>query len=165
MSEGGRGDPRFAPGPWLPEGTRVGAYPIPVGSGLRAVECAHCGRPLGITSWEYWNGFLVVCPHCGGYHGKPWGFERTLLAGFLINVLSFFFVMRPRRAFSAILALGAVDAILLSQSAEDDMNTAKMATALAVFALAPVAVNAVALVRHQSLLDQAPPGDPGSRGA
>lgn len=157
--------PPVTPGPWLPEGAGVGAYPIPVGSGLRAVECAHCGQPMGITSWEYWNGFLVVCPHCGGYHGKPWGFERTLLAGFLINVLSFFFVLRPRRAVGAILALGAVDAILLSRSAADDMNAGLMFTAIGVFALAPVAVNAVALVRHQSLLDLAPPSDPGSRGA
>jgi hypothetical protein len=119
---------------------------------------------LGITNWDYWNGFLVACPHCGGCHGKPWGFERTLLAGFLLNVFSFVFVFRPRHAFSAMVGLAVVDWFLLSLSARNDMNTALMFTAVSVLSLTPVLVNAIVLVRHQTLLDKAPPNDPGSRG-
>src|SRR5258705_11899087 len=87
-------DGRYLPQASLRTGVVVGQYPIPLGAKLRAVECVHCHRPLGISSWDYWNGFLVVCPHCAGFHGKRWGFERTLLAGLFLNVFSFFFTLR-----------------------------------------------------------------------
>ena len=148
----------------LPAGGRVGVYPVPIGSKLRTVECIHCRRPMGITKWEYWNGFLVVCPHCGGNHGKRWALRPTILAGFFFNVVSFLFVFRPRQAVSAILAFALVDLVLLSLSARNDTNTGLMFTSVFVLLFGPVVVNAIALVRHQSLLDKAPPIDPGGRG-
>jgi hypothetical protein len=164
MFGAGRNDSRFTPSGRVYLGAKVGSYPVPIGSKLRAVECVHCKRPLGISNWDYWNGFLVLCPHCGGSHGKPWGFERTLLAGLFFNVFGFFFVMRPRQALTALLAFAMADWGLLSLSAKNDMNAPLMFTAISFFALGPVLVNGIALVRHQVQLDKAPPSDPGSRG-
>jgi hypothetical protein len=74
---------------------------------LRA--CYRCGKPLRISRWEDWNGFLFRCPHCKGMHGKPWRAYAILLASVLLNALSFFFTLRWRWAlplFSAFVFFG-----------------------------------------------------------
>ncbi|HXJ16213.1 MAG TPA: hypothetical protein VNM68_03350, partial [Candidatus Polarisedimenticolia bacterium] len=136
-------------------GEIVGEYPIPLGSSLRAVECVHCHRPMGVSSWDYWNGFLVVCPHCLGKHGKPWAFERTILSGLFLNVFSFFFTLRPRQALIAIIAFVLADWILIGASVQQEGNDPLLITSMLVAVLGPVLVNAVALVRHQIALDKA----------
>ncbi len=135
----------------------LGRYPIPEGSGLRAVECVHCHGQLGISKWDYWNGFLVKCPHCSGFHGKPWGIERTVVAGLILNVLSFPFVFRPRMAFAAIFFFVLTGWLLGILVAQNDTNTALMIAFIGIIGLGPVVINAIALVRHQVQLDRSPP--------
>ncbi len=159
-------DPRFEPGSSTPRRAPLGTFPIPAASRLRAVKCVHCAQPVGISTWAYLNGFLVVCPHCRGYHGKRWGFERTLLAGFFLSAFSFFFVMRPLRALTAFVAFAwliwGLGTLAIHYDFKQDAATLAL---FGVFFMGPVLVNALLLVRHQMLLDQAPPGPPASPGA
>lgn len=154
-------DPRFdRPRANDDSGAPVGRYPIPEASGLRAVSCRHCSRPIGLSLWEYANGFLVLCPHCRGYHGKEWGFQRTLLAGLILNAVSFFFVLRPRWAVLALAAHALLGWLLLAPVAQDELpSTTYTAVAFGVVLLGPVLVNGVLLVRHQMKLDAAPPDE------
>lgn len=161
--DGANRDPRFERQFAAKTRVPLGRYPIPDGSSLRAVECVHCGRPLGVSTWDYLNGFLVVCPHCRGYHGKPWGLERTLLAGFFFNVASFFLTMRPRHALATLSVFAVACWLLVTLAAEDDTNTGYMIASVGTFVLGPMVVNAVVLVRHQMRLDAAPPAKDGSR--
>jgi uncharacterized membrane protein YjjP (DUF1212 family) len=98
-----------------------------------------------------------VCPHCRGWHGKPWGFQRTLLAGFFFNALSFFFTMRPRRAVAMIALFVIVCWGLASLAINYEDVDAFMIAAVGTLVLGPVLINAVVLVRHQMRLDAAPP--------
>ena len=156
-------DPRFHPRADAPGHIPLGQYPIPAGSRLRAVKCVHCERPLGLSSWDYYAGFLVLCPHCNGFHGKPWGLERTLLVAVFLNALSFFFVLRPRRAFVALVLFALIGVVLVSLSIQKENSDALLIGSLSYVFLVPVCVNAVLLVRHQMKLDKPPPADAGGR--
>lgn len=154
-------DPRFQPRPAGPRHIPLGRYPIPSGRRFRTVQCVHCEKPLGISSWDYIHGFLVLCPHCSGFHGKPWGLERPLLAGLFLNALSFFFLMRPRRALAALALFVAIGGALVYVAGQNEQNDALMIGSVSFVLLGPVLVNAVLLVRHQMRLDKSPPVDPG----
>lgn len=156
-------DPRFDRPFRTDTRVRTGEYPIPDRPRVRAVPCVHCARPMGVSTWDYLNGFLVVCPHCHGYHGKPWGIERTVVAGLFFNCLSFLFTMRPKQATVAIAIFVSICSCLLAVAARDDMNTANMVAALGVSILGPVLVDAVVLIRHRIRLDAAPPARDGTR--
>lgn len=136
-----------------------GRHPLPSEERLRPVECVHCSGPLGVTVWDDWNGFLVVCPHCGGCHGRRWGLERTLLAGLVLNALSFFLTFRPRPAtwlFAGYVAAVAAGLVLAIRFEDHD---GPLLAAVAVLVLGPLLVNVVALIRHQIDLDRPPPRD------
>jgi hypothetical protein len=155
-------DPRFERRYDITRRTPLGRYPIPSDSKLRAVPCVHCRGTIGLSRWDHWNGFLVVCPHCGGYHGKPWTIERTLLAGFFFNAFSFLLVFRPRNAVIAFLGFLLAGWILVTLAVENEGNDAIMIASLLAIMLGPMLITAAALIRHQSRLDRAPPSDPTS---
>lgn len=156
-------DPRFEKHATTPGRVPVGFYPIPNRRGFHAVECVHCARPLGVTRWDYWNGFLVVCPHCRGYHGKPWSIEKPLVAGLFLNALSFFLTMRPRQAIVAIAGFVVACWALVVLAGENQTHDGFTIAAGITIVLGPVVINAIQLVRHQSRLDTSPPGDQRSR--
>ena len=157
-------DPRFGRRYDATRRGPVGQFPIPAGSRLRAVECFHCRKTLGVSTWDYLNGFLVGCPHCGGLHGKPWSIPRNLGAGLIFNALGFFFTLRPRWAVAAILIFVSVGWALTSLAGQYEHIDAFMIAAVGTIVFGPMLANAVLLVRHQMHLDKAPPTDSGNPG-
>ena len=119
-----------------------------------AVACVHCHNPIVLGRWERMNGFLVECPYCHGYHGRPWNPKVIGFASVFLNALSFFFTMRPGRAFAAIVAWAAAVYLLLPKTeyAADWIQ----ATAFIFVFLAPLVFNMALLVRHQIDLDKHP---------
>lgn len=97
--------------------------------------------------WDRLNGFLVECPHCHGFHGRPWNIRGLALVSFLINALSFFFTARPAKALPLIVAWAAIFGWVLPRSMGWG-DSAEIAV-WSVFMLGPMVINAVLLVRHQ----------------
>lgn len=143
----------------------IGVYPIPNGSALVDVPCRHCKQSMGVTKWDHWNGFLVTCPRCGGYHGKPWNIRRTLVAGLFFNALSFFFTMRPRLALSVFVGFIALAGLSVVMAGKLEGHDWALITSLLVIVLGPVLINAALLVAHQVDFDAAPQPAPGHREA
>jgi hypothetical protein len=135
-------------------------WPIPVGSRLRTTQCFHCAGPLGVSTWTRWNGFLVVCPHCRGVHGKPWSPQRTIVAGFLLNAASFPFVLRPRAAVAALSGFGLLCWVLLTLAVRHDEHSAPLIVFLLTFLFGPAILNALVLIRHQVKLEKPAPPRP-----
>ncbi len=119
-----------------------------------AVECIHCRNPIVVSRWDKLNGFLVECPACHGDHGKRWSARTVGAVSLILNAISFFFTMRPSRAFVAmILWAGAIVLILPRTEYAPDWI---QASAFIVFFLGPVIINMALLVRHQIDLDRHP---------
>src|SRR2546423_8412753 len=76
-----------------------GSLPEPMNHPGHAAWCAHCGASYSVSRWDQLCGFVVQCSQCGGNNGKHWNFRLVLFAAGIFNVLSFFFLMRPRDAF------------------------------------------------------------------
>lgn len=130
----------------------VGAFPVPTGSRLVVVTCAHCGGELGLTRWEHWNGFLVTCPHCGETVGKTWNLGSIVSASLLLNALSFFFTMRPRAAAGAafVHAVFAVaGGLFVSRFEQID---ALLVTYFLILFFVPLVVNLFLFMNHEALV-------------
>ncbi len=133
----------------------MGKFPIPTVSGLLARHCVHCHGTVGIGRWDDLNGFLVRCPHCALVTGKSWSLNRPLVAGFLFNAISFFFVFRPAKAL-ALFGLFAAWTVGVGSTAFGRSGPEWLQIAWGVvFFLGPVIVNAIELVRHESHLSRA----------
>lgn len=134
-----------------------GLLPIHVKSGEVIKPCLHCGNKLGLKKWDSWNGFLVECPHCQGLHGKHWNIKYILWASLFFNAFSFLFTMRLPKG--ALLLLGFVLFALGGNYLLDhDQISGLVAVAgAALFIIAPVVINAVALVRHERDLERSTP--------
>lgn len=92
-------------------GDPISKYPLavavsPYDPAGPSVPCSHCDRPIRVSRWDRWNGFLVECPYCHHLHGKSLNLKSVILAGLIFNVLSFWFVMRPKKALVATIILG-----------------------------------------------------------
>lgn len=119
-----------------------------------AIACVHCGNPIVMSGWDNFNGFLVECPHCHGFHGRRWSIRAVTAASFVLNVLSFLFTMRPRTAVLTI-AIWCTTMWLVLQHVQSWPDWAE-AMALGTLMLGPAFVNAGLLVRHQIDLDRHP---------
>ena len=119
-----------------------------------AVECVHCKAPIAVSTWDKFNGFLVECPSCHGFHGRRWNIRGLALASFLLNALSFLFTMRPGKALAAI-AVWVLAFWLLLPRTETWPDWAQ-AVAFGTLMIGPMIINAVLLVRHQIDLDRHP---------
>ena len=150
-------DPRFRVSNSPPSTVPRAVYPVAPGSPLRATDCVHCQSEIGVSTWEHLNGFLVQCPHCLGFHGKPWHLSRPLLAGFFFNFLSFFFTMRPARALLTTIGFGTIVFALALIAGPNMENQEVAVVAMTLALLGPLVINGALLVRHQVLLDRAPP--------
>jgi len=137
------------------------AYPVAKAYGessqikgvLRA--CYHCGKPLKISRWDDWNGFLFRCPYCERVHGKPWRAYPTLLASVLLNGISFFFTMRWKHALPWFVGFAL---LFVSISFVLDRGQLPETLSLALLGVAfmgPLAVNSVLLLRHEMALKAA----------
>jgi hypothetical protein len=119
-----------------------------------AVACVHCKSPIAVSTWDKYNGFLVECPSCHGFHGRRWNIRGLVFASFLLNALSFFFTMRPGKAL-AVIAVWVAAFWLIMPRTEGWPEWAE-ALAFGALMLGPVIINAVLLVRHQIDLDRHP---------
>jgi hypothetical protein len=113
--------------------------------------CDYCNKALEVSRWDDLNGFVVLCPHCRAYNGRKWSVRGVLWGGLLLNVLSFFLVMRPKNAALCSLPLGALLALgdSLNVTSSSDLVQGLYFGALL---LGPVLVNAAVLVRHSVLV-------------
>lgn len=119
-----------------------------------ATACVHCGNPIVMSAWDNFNGFLVECPHCHGFHGRRWNVRAVVGVGFVLNALSFLFTMRPRNAFIAIVAWCAAVWLVLPRI--ESWPDWAQAVAFGTVILGPAVINAGLLVRHQIDLDRHP---------
>ena len=119
-----------------------------------AVTCIHCGNPMAVGRWDKLNGFLVECPSCRGYHGRAWSPRALGFMSLLLNAISFFFTMRPGRAFFAVILWSAAIYFIMPRTeyAPDWIQV----TAWIFFLLGPLVINMILLVRHQIDLDRPP---------
>jgi len=140
---------------------KTGAYPVAQAyiesskneSLLR--PCYHCGKPLKISHWEDWNGFLFRCPHCEQIHGKPWNAPVTLLASVLLNAFSFFCTLRWRQAlplFMGFLLLSGIGSFVLDRG---QLSETLKLVLLGMAFLGPLAINSVLLLQHEIALKKA----------
>ena len=121
-----------------------------------SVACSHCGSPIAVPTWDRWNGFLLRCPHCRGFHGRAWNIRGLALASFLLNAVSFLFTMRPSKAIPVIILWSVTFWLLLPRSERwPDWEQATLFIALFV---GPMVINAVLLIRHEVDLDRLPIG-------
>jgi hypothetical protein len=142
-------------------GGKKRAYPLAHGDSESAQDrgvlrpCYQCGLPLRIGRWEDWNGFLFQCPHCERTHGKHWNAFAIMLASILLNALSFLFTMRWKLALPFLLGFVLLHVglgIALNRNQlSGTLELLLMGTAL----LAPLAINAVLLLRHELTLGSA----------
>jgi len=143
-----------------PEGN-VDSYPVAKAYGESSQKrgvvraCYHCGKPLEISRWDDWNGFLFRCPYCKQVHGKSWRAYPTLLASILLNGISFFFTMRWRHALpwfmAFVLLFVSVSVVLDRGQLPETLSLALLGVAL----MGPLAVNSVLLLRHEMALKAA----------
>lgn len=134
-----------------------GRLPRQVKEGDTIKSCIQCGREVGLTKWDSWNGFLVQCPNCGGLHGKHWNIRRVLLASFLFNAFSFLFTMRPAKAVPTLLAFIAAVVIgnfFVDSEAIPDLVEVAIG---GVILLGPMLINAIVLIKHERDLDDSTP--------
>ena len=119
-----------------------------------AAECIHCRNAIVVSRWDKLNGFLVECPSCRGYHGRRWSARAVGAASLVLNGISFFFTMRPSRAFIALFVWATAIFFLLPKTeyAADWIQ----ASAFIIVFLAPMIINMALLVRHQIDLDRHP---------
>jgi len=119
-----------------------------------AVKCCHCGAGIVVGKWDRMNGFLVECPSCHGYHGRRWSARAVGAVSLFLNGFSFFFTMRPGRAFVALIVWAAALDFLLPRTeyAADWIQASAFIAAV----LVPVVINMALLVRHQIDLDRPP---------
>ncbi len=132
-----------------PVATRYPLASAPSSSESPAVPCRNCGGGLSVSRWDHFNGCLVVCPHCGRLHGKPWSIAAVMLSGLFLNALSFFLVMRPRRAFSFLLLFAGWFALLAFYVEPTRLSDWSAAAAFLTAFFGPVLINTVFLVRHR----------------
>ena len=117
--------------------------------------CYQCGGPLRIGHWEDWNGFLFQCPHCGRTHGRHWNAFAIMLGSILLNALSFLFTMRWKLALPLLLGFVLLHAGLgIALNRNQLSETLELLLSGTAF-LAPLAINAVLLLRHEVSLDSA----------
>ncbi|MEM9555493.1 MAG: hypothetical protein AAGC60_14650 [Acidobacteriota bacterium] len=131
------------------------------GATAKAVPCVACGADLAIGRWDRWNGFLVECWSCHKLHGKARSLKNVALAGLFFNILSFWFLMRPRKALLwTVVFVGLVlgGGLFLPSKPPDSLLLLLAGTAL----LGPVAAAVIAGVSHQTRLLQPAP-NPRSR--
>jgi hypothetical protein len=123
-----------------------------VSKGIR-VGCYHCRRSVIVSRWDSWNGFLYRCPHCGFAHGKLWRAGSVLFASLIFNLLSFFGTMRPKRAVILAGAFGVFWVVMFfgNFSIPEPYDLLVLG---GVF-LAPLIINGILLLRHQSILQTA----------
>ena len=119
-----------------------------------AVECVHCKSAIVVGRWDKLNGFLVECPSCHGYHGRRWSARAVGAASFVLNGISFFFTMRPMKAWIALIVWAAAVYFLMPKTeyAPDWVQ----ASALIALLFGPLIINLVLLVRHQIDFDRHP---------
>lgn len=144
---------------WATPNLAKGNYPLaglpddPSKGVLRS--CCRCGQAIKLGRWDDSNGFLVRCPHCGGIHGKPWRIYWILLASLLINAFSFFTTLRWKSALSlCVLFLGGFYVLSVIES-RFRLSQSAMLYAWGVLLLGPFIINAVVVLRHESLLNTA----------
>lgn len=132
----------------------VAERPSPLNA-ASAVTCIHCGKPLVVSRWDRINGFLVLCPHCRGFHGRRWNVRALAFASLMLNALSFFFTMRPWRA--VLMLVGWIAFFGLVLPAAERWPDAVQVLAFGIAMLGPMVINALLLIRHQVDLDRRPP--------
>ena len=125
--------------------------------------CISCGEPVPTLGWEADRGFLVPCPSCVHWHGRHWHPRLVLFGSFFLNALSYFLTLRPERALAALSSTFVIlwlPAIAFPATEIPDWLGLSWIVCML---FGPLAVNAVLLIRHESLLGkrvnpfQAPP--------
>ncbi len=127
---------------------RQATYPVPTGSNLIRVSCPYCLGKMGISRWESWNGFSVVCPHCSSLSGHPWSLIVIVLASLCLNVLSFFMTMRPQRATVSALVFLVVNIALIS-IADSTVSPDLALSIVLVPLMGPMVLNLFITFKHQ----------------
>jgi hypothetical protein len=117
-------------------------------------KCRLCGQGIAIPRWDAWNGFILQCPHCHGLHGKRWTSKSIVLASLFFNALSFFFTMRPRTAIPTLCAAALFTIGCNYVSDHFDLPLALDLVWSSIVILGPMIINAVVLVKHNSLLGE-----------
>ncbi|HET7436034.1 MAG TPA: hypothetical protein VFN10_15095 [Thermoanaerobaculia bacterium] len=125
-----------------------------VANAASAVSCVHCHKAITVSTWDRFNGFLVECPHCHGFHGRRWQIRAVAFASFLLNAASFLFTMRPGKALLAMAAWVGFFWFALPRS--DGWPEAVRVMIYGALMIGPMLINAILLVRHQIDLDRAP---------
>jgi hypothetical protein len=111
--------------------------------------CFHCGSELCISRWDDWNGFLYLCPYCKRVNGEKWNAFAVCFMGLIINFLSFFFIMRPKKALicaTAFFFYWCVSSYAIDKyQIQDNYQLVLMGIGF----LGPMTINAVMLIKHQ----------------
>ena len=117
------------------------------GSNIR--NCYHCGRPLLISKWDDWNGFLFTCPHCGNIHGKSWNPFAVVFSSIFLNAFTFFATLRWRKALPLFIVFAAYGAAASWALDEGRMSQSVELLVMSGFFVGPAVINAYLLLRHQ----------------
>jgi hypothetical protein len=116
-------------------------------------QCSSCRKSFLVSFWDRLHGFLVPCPTCGILNGRSWHVRSVAFAGLLLNVLSFFFVMRPAAA--ALTAVGFAGLLYITaQPALSYQHPSLEVAWYVTLLLGPMILDAILLVRHETKLGQ-----------
>ena len=108
---------------------------------------------MAVGRWEKLNGFLVECPSC--HDGRAWTTRVFGFMSLLLPAISFFFTMRPGRAFFVMILWIAASYFVMPRT--DYSPDWIQVTVWIFFLLGPLIINMALLVRHQIDLDRPPP--------
>lgn len=114
--------------------------------------CLHCKKGIRLSKWDNWNGFLVRCPFCERLHGKHMRPKIVLWASLFINALSFFFVVRPKKAgilAAVFLLVGLSGYTILGK---EYISPNAEVVLVVVFLFLPVILNGIFILIHEANL-------------
>ena len=115
--------------------------------------CAHCHEAVRVTAWDKLIGLPVRCPSCGAWSGPRWTAWRLvvlIVASLFLNVLVFFFIVRPGRALSLIGMYVVIVVILLTSAAA--LNEAVFSVMALLAWIAPACLVAVEYFHHERVM-------------
>lgn len=115
--------------------------------------CASCLKDVRVTAWDKLAGLPVRCGSCGAWRGPRWTVTRLvvlIVASLFVNVLVFFFIVRPGRALGLIVMYVAIVAFVLISAA--DLNEAFFSVVVLLAMLAPACLVAVEYFHHERVL-------------
>lgn len=121
---------------------------------MAIADCKFCSAQVSMTTWEKWNGFLVACKNCGRWTGEYWYTRSIMSISLVLNVLSFFFLLPPKKA----LLVATPFLALIGAAFVWDPTRYPTALEVAWFSVVlfgPGVINAVLLIKHRINLGQA----------